>query len=360
MQNERMDLETVALPDSVYDIDLDWFRAALDAAGHDVEVTSIERLDVVHATCTKARFKLTYKQETSLPKRMILKGAFEDHSERMAFMYQNEARFYGQIAPLLPIRCPKSYWAGIDPGGWRAAELLEDLTLRDVTFCRAQDPFGFDHVRQRLDQLAALHAQTWESDRFAEGGTWAWINSRFDEDSMGYARYYLEAERWQKYMEKPRGVAVSTRLQDRDWMESALMRLAELEASGPVCLIHGDTHPGNLYLEADGTPCFLDPALSRTAWWMEVTYHIIASLDIADRRNWDRALLAHYLDRLAQEGGPVVQFDEAWLRFRQAAAYGLFIFLINETTFQTEATNTCYAARFGTAAIELDTIGALA
>lgn len=353
-------METVALPASVYEIDGDWLNAALCAAGHDVKVVSAERLDVVHATCTKARFALAYDRPTDLPDRMILKGAFEDHSERLAFMYQSEARFYGQVAQHLPLNCPRAFWAGIDPGGWRAAELLEDLTLREVQFCRAQEGFDFDHARQRLEQLAALHGSTWQSQEFSPGRAWAWIEPRFGEMSMGYVRHYLQPDRWTNYMELPRGVAVAEPLRQREWMERALTYLAQLEREDHCCLIHGDTHPGNLYLEADGTPCFLDPALSRSAWWLEVTYHIVASLDIVDRRRWDRSLLAYYLDRLAQEGGPTIKLEAGWQRFRQAIAYGLFIFLINETTFQTEATNTCYTARFGTAAIDLDTIGALA
>ncbi|KHK89134.1 hypothetical protein LK12_22530 [Novosphingobium malaysiense] len=353
-------METMPLPASVYDIDLDWLEGAIRAGGRDVEVLSAKRLDVIHTTCTKARFELSYDREAGLPARMILKGAFEDHSERLKDMYQSEARFYGQIAPEVPLNCPRSFWAGIDPGGWRAAVLMEDLNERNVTFCRAQEPFGFDHVRQRLEQLAALHASTWNSPKFADTGPWSWIEPRFGAFTGGYNDYYLEPARWNSYMELPRGLAVSRQLHDRDWMASALARIGELEAQDPFCLIHGDTHPGNLYIDADGTPAFLDTALSRSAWWVEIHYHIIASLDIADRRRWERALLGHYLDRLEAEGGPRIHFDDAWQRYRQGIAYGLFIFLINETTFQTEATNTTYTARFGTAALDHDTIGALA
>ena len=42
-------------------------------------------------------------------------------------------------------------------------------------------------------------------------------------------------------------------------------------------------------------------------------------------------------------------FEPAWDDYRRELVYGLFIFLINETRFQTEATNTAYAARFGAA-----------
>ena len=36
-------------------------------------------------------------------------------------------------------------------------------------------------------------------------------------------------------------------------------------------------------------------------------------------------LLAYYLDRLAEEGGPRMSFDEAWEDYCVAAAYGYFL-----------------------------------
>jgi hypothetical protein len=353
-------METISLPESVYDIDIDWLNAALHARGHQVNITRAERLDVVHMTCTKARFALEYDRDIGLPKRMIVKGAFEDHSERMKDMYQWEAKFYSLIAPQIGLNIPAAYWSGIDPGGWRAAILMEDLTARDVRFCRAQEPFDFDHSRRRLEMLAGLHASTWNSPKLLEGGEWDWVGSRFNEFSWGYNNYYLEPERWQQYVESPRGAAVSTLFHDAGWMRHALERIEQLIEGDPFCLIHGDTHNGNLYVDADGTPAFLDPTVSRAAWWLEVSYHLGCSIDIANRRRWEGPLLMHYLDALERAGGPRIDFDHAWLRYRQGLAYGYFIFIINETTFQTEATNTAYAARFGAAMVDHDTIRLLA
>ena len=61
------------------------------------------------------------------------------------------------------------------------------------------------------------------------------------------------------------------------------------------------------------------------------------------------------LDALEREGGPRIDFDHAWLRYRQGLAYGYWVFIINETKFQTESTNTAYAARFGAAMVDHDT-----
>lgn len=353
-------MQPISLPDSIYDIDADWLSRALRAGGHEVTVTGVERLDVIHTTCTKARFRLTYDRDIGLPERMILKGGFEPHSERMQAISQWEARFYAEIAPHVPLVVPRAYYSGVEPGGWRAATLMEDLTLRGVTFCRAQEPFGFDHLCRRLDQLARFHAQTWNSPDLAPGGRWDWVSERLGDNAWEFNEYYLEPERWAACIASPRGAAVSRQFQDGAWMRHALRRLTEFGATDPTCLNHGDTHPGNLYVEQDGTPGFFDVIVMRGPWWSEIAYHLVASIDIANRRAWEGALLSHYIVRLADAGGPRLDFDEAWLRYRQAIAYGLFVFLVNEATFQTEATNTAYAARFGIAAIDHDTAGLLA
>jgi hypothetical protein len=82
----------------------------------------------------------------------------------------------------------------------------------------------------------------------------------------------------------------------------------------------------------------------------DVAYHLTASLDLLDRPRWEEALLSHYLHCLEKFGVTrPPSFEEAWQAYRRELVYGLFIFLIHETGFQSEATNTAYAARFGAA-----------
>jgi hypothetical protein len=119
-------------------------------------------------------------------------------------------------------------------------------------------------------------------------------------------------------------------------------------------MIHGDTHLGNLYIEADGTPGFFDAQVARTAWHHEVSYHIVCAADLADRAQWERPLLEHYLAELRATGVDAPAFDAAWLDYRRSITWGLFIFLTNEVRFQTESVNTAYAARFSQAALDHD------
>jgi aminoglycoside phosphotransferase (APT) family kinase protein len=165
---------------------------------------------------------------------------------------------------------------------------------------------------------------------------------------------YLVSDVWSHYMALPREAATSTQFHDRDWMEYALRRIGEIQRDQPQCLIHGDTHLGNLYIDENGSPGFFDAQVARTAWHHEVSYNIVCASDLADRVNWERPLLEIYLAALQSCGVATPSFDDAWLDYRRSLVWGLFIFLTNETKFQTEAINTAYAARFSQAALDHD------
>src|SRR3546814_1008655 len=47
---------------------------------------------------------------------------------------------------------------------------------------------------------------------------------------------------------------------------------------------HGDMHLGNLYVDAEGTPGFLDAQPRLGAWSIDVSYFLIAGLDLVARR----------------------------------------------------------------------------
>lgn len=346
--------DALPLPLTVEEVDSAWLTRALRQHLPDVTVTQSEVVDVILGTSTKIRVRLSVKGQgaESIGATLIVKGGFEEHSPQMAAMYANEARFYADIQPLIPMPSPTAYFTGTDPGSHQSIVIMEDLKRPGVEFCDALRPQGFDQIARRLEAMADYHASTWDSPHFRTGGRWADIESRFDGWGLTYMRRYLVPDVWAHYMALPRGAAVSTRLHDRNWMERALVRIGEIQHRQPRCLVHGDTHLGNLYILEDGSPGFFDAQVARTAWHHEVSYHIVCAADLEDRGVWERELLNIYLAALAGNGGPRLDPEAAWLDYRQSIVWGLFIFLTNEVRFQTEAVNTAYAARFGQAALD--------
>lgn len=351
-------MSDMALPITPEGITPEWLQAALRWRHPGVVVQAVAVQDVILGTSTKIRVRPTYAPgaDAGLPATLIVKGGFESHSPSMKGTYLAEICAYRDVLPFVDMHTPRCFYAGSDPASHQSIVVMEDLVPRQAVFLHAQQPQRPDQVARRLEAMARYHAQTWNSPAFAPGERWAHIVSRHEGFGVVYHERYLVPEVWQHYMASPRGAAVSTRLHDVAWMRRALHALGEYHRRFPACLMHGDTHLGNLYEEADGTPGFLDMQVARAPWFMDVTYHIVCALDIDERPKAEAALLKHYLGALKGHGVDAPTFDAAMAAYRREIAYGLFIFLINETRFQTEAINTAYTARFGAAALEHGTI----
>lgn len=249
-------------------ITAEWLTQALRERYPAVTVERLRIVDVMPGTSTKIRVHVdlgAVGRRAGLPSSLIVKGGFEAHSPSMAPMYLTEMRFYRDVQPHVDLPSPRCYYAGTDPASHQSIVILEDLRQSGATFLHAQQPQRPEQVARRLSAMARYHAQTWNSREFARGGRFDWIGGRHEGWSVVYQQRYLEADVWRSYMESPRGAAVSTALHDRRWMAAALRELSEYHRRWPVCLCHGDTHLGNLYVGADGSPGFFDAQVARGA-----------------------------------------------------------------------------------------------
>jgi hypothetical protein len=349
------------LPIELEDITRDWLQAALRSYAPDVEVRSYEFVDFMRTTCTKIRIKLDLvnnRTDAPIPDSVILKGGFEPHSRILKTMHENEVHGYADILPELKLRAPKSYFADYDPDREQGIVIMEDLVQRGVDFCSALKPQGFDAIALRLEELARFHAQSWASPDFAPGRRWDWVED-MPLTQRNYFDRYLTPEVWAKYTRMPRGAAVSVRFHDREWMRDALNRMAALSAQLPHCIIHCDTHLGNLYVDVDGTPGFYDMLVSRAPSMLEIAYHLGCGLDTSDRRRLEGPLIEHYLGALRGCGVSPPTFEDAFRYYKMFLAFGYCIFIINEDIFQPEEVNTAYTARFSAAMLDHDTAGLL-
>jgi hypothetical protein len=349
------------MPLTIEEITPEWLTQALRTRAPEAGVESVEVVDVMHSTTTKVRLRLGLDaggRRAGLPEVVILKGGFEPHSRNveMTNMHEKEVRGYRDVFPAMPLPTPACYFADYDRERRQGIIIMEDLVGRGVTFCHASRPQTPDQVARRLTALARFHAKSWGSAEVRPGGRWAYLDD-FLESMQPFFDHNIAPQTWGRFCAAPRGAAVSVRFHDRAWMADAHARMVRFSQTLPHCVLHGDTHLGNLYVDPDGTPGFFDTLASRGPGMMEVTYHVSAALDAADRRDAERPLVQHYLDELAHHGVEAPPIEEAMRQYGVLLLYGYFIWMTTESHYQTESVNTANAARVGAAMLDHDTIG---
>jgi hypothetical protein len=244
----------------------------------------------------------------------------------MAPLYANEVAFYLRIRPELDLEAPGVYGGGFDPETTHFALLLEDLSLRQARFPNVTQPITVENARALLDTVASLHGRYWRSPRF--GGDLAWVETHLEGDLAammnGLATVYIQHEIDNENFKRELVQRLRTTGPE---MLAGVQAVQRHQASLPQTLLHGDTHLGNTYMLPDGRAGLLDWQLMVRGYVMhDVNYFITTALSIEDRRNHERDLLAYYLDRLRAAG--VAQpptFDEAWLEYRRALVWGVYI-----------------------------------
>lgn len=350
------------LPVTVEGVTTGWLNAALRTRAPGITIRDSQLMDTTFSTCSKLRFRLDRDRAAiaaGIPELVIVKGGFEEQGRRYHHMHEREVRGYRDVYPHVPLPHPACYFAEYDPKALQGIIIMEDLVAKGVEFCHATKPQTHEQVARRLSALARFHAATWSSPEIEPGGRWGDIVEFFSV-MQGFFDEKASPENWARFLSMPRGVATSRLFRDRDWLLRSWQAMRAYSDGLPHCVLHGDIHLGNLYIEPDGTPGFLDTLASRGPGMLEVAYHIAGSLDVADRPRWEGALVQHYLDELRRAGAEAPAFDHAMQQFAVFQLYGLFIWMTTESHYQAEAVNTVNAMRSTLAMLDHDTAEHLA
>ena len=275
------------LPTEIEDLTADWFSKALTR-----EVTEATVVDRSSGTTGRARVVL--RGDAGVPESVFVKLPPFDEQQRALVdqtgMGVAEARFYRDLAGAVAVRVPGAWFAGTDDHDY--VMVLEDLVAAG---CRFPSPDDDDIANRALDiveQLAALHAPFWESERFATGGDLEWLSERGSRGGGGGRKFVR--------------LAVET-IGDR--FGDAFRRLADIYLSrapdivqlwreGASTLVHGDSHIGNLFVDvaAGDRTGFLDWAVvCRAPGIRDVVLRLVqlrtGRRSRAHRARFDRSLL---------------------------------------------------------------------
>lgn len=352
----------VAFPQQPEDLTPEWMTWALDRNYPGVVVESTKVVDIMAATATKIRLKLTYNQagrDAGLPDTLIIKGPFGRNVDDMEHTFSDEMRGYKYIVSDIGLNTPKCYFA--EKQGKNPLMIIEDLATPDCTFGRPQKPLSFKQAQSLLDLLARLHARYWNHEGLADDGEFGWILRPVTDWHLDYMNMVMEPDNWSFYMGLPRGTAIPQALASNPHrLKEALYQQVEFHRSGPQTLGHGDAHIANIYFNNKGGG-ILDWEMRRCPWYHDVTYFLLTSLDVLDRRKWLPALLQYYLDQLAGYGIAAPSYEEAFYCLRRELIYGYVLFITNGDghQFWSESMNSAVTVRYAMAAEEYDMMSAI-
>jgi hypothetical protein len=270
--------------------------ATLDGVGTEVlsvllgrRVTSACRLGGTEGTTDRVRLALT---GDGVPASVFVKLHSHQLGNRLfgglAQLGETEVRFYGDRPD---VEAPLAHAAAFDPRTGRFLLVLEDLEARGARFADTTVPLSADEAALALDALRAVHGTPPP----------AWARTNFADPMLGVITRALGP-----LSKRVEGVSEAA------WVLRDYPAVARALDAGPAALLHGDPHPGNLYL-VDGRVGFLDwQCVRRGDPLRDVTYLMVLGLTPEDRAKHERDLLAHYR---AGTG------SDDWDTYRRMAAY---------------------------------------
>ncbi|BBZ42425.1 phosphotransferase [Mycobacterium conspicuum] len=278
-------------------------------------VRSVRVLSSDAGTSSRARLVLT---GSGVPESVFVKLSAKTAATRLigelGRLGHTEVRFYTQLAPQIS-GVPQAYGAAFDPWTGRYLLVLEELPAASCEFPDTLHPLSVDQASLVVELLANLHATFWDRLPRDGRGPLGWLYTPSGDvtslltGSLMHTSIKRLAERTTIPVDKGAFIADNYRA------------VAALIDKPPHTVMHGDAHPGNMYFHG-GKAGLLDwQAVRRGHPSRELAYTLITSLTPEDRQSAQRELLDDYRRALAAAGGPELDREELWLRYRQAALY---------------------------------------
>lgn len=338
-------------PRSVGDLDARTLSGLMERT-----VTSVSILGGDAGTSSRARLALTGRD---VPDTVFVKLPAETAATRLmgelGRLGDTEVRFYRQLRPELD-GAPAAYASAFDRLTGRYVLVLEDLPADDCLFPDTLHPLHRDQAALVMELLARLHATFWgRLSAPGQPGPFDWVYTPSADHTSMLTGTLLKTS--------ARRIAQNSDIpvQYGSFIDENYRAAARLIDEPPHTIMHGDAHPGNLYFR-NGAAGLLDwQAVRRGHPSRELAYTLVTSLTPADRQDAQRDLLDVYRRALAAAGGPDLDREDLWHRYRQAALYAYVAALITAGMGGMQNEDIAYEGlRRGVAALQdLDTVALL-
>ncbi len=284
---------------------------------------AVRKTDIqsVSSNCNNFIIEVDWEAGCDMPTSLFLKLPCPELMTRwfcnVIRVWELECRFFLNFRDDFPIRLPKTY--AITTRGSRFV-LLEENLHADPSVVLHTNPdmlVGPDlaKVHKCLDAFARFHAfyndrPRQEQEQRLPYHTHPFISPVMKEISRAINKAAIKPCRDGYPDAFPEEAAEMYRLAMAHWD-----RLLEVWYSGPLSLIHGDSHLGNFFVDGDRMGMIDFQAAQWSKGVRDVQYFLIDSLPIEVLAANEQALVRYYSEQLIRHGVST-SFEEVWDQYR--------------------------------------------
>lgn len=315
------------VPTTPKEITVSWLSQILQ---HDVSSFKI-RKTTLDETTSKVFVVIDYRDgvecaETERPKHLCLKGSFNPQSMGQEWagilqrLFRREVEFFNDVQHSLGgnLRTPRIWGSTTSASPFQAVLAMEDLSQR-CHFLDGIEPWDVNRVKEGVGQLAVLHAATW--------GKTLKDHPRLTPDIYEQSIIDL-ADQWDTVVCGEDRPEVPKDIKSGQRTVPALKKHFASKNPRFSCVLHGDPHPWNTYIDEHGKLCFLDWQTAHIgSAFHDVAYFVAGALSVEDRRRHELSIIAHYVEMLGCHGGPslfmTTQDGEVMTEYKKSLLTGI-------------------------------------
>ncbi|MFT5575866.1 MAG: aminoglycoside phosphotransferase (APT) family kinase protein [Bermanella sp.] len=299
-------------------------------------ISSVQKQDIPSVSSNCNNVVLTIAQEGSpvLPQSLFVKLPLPSLLTRWFFnvigSWELESHFCKHVAPKVPLRTPKTYATHCEGSRFFLIQenLHDDPSVKLFTNPDMMTGPSLDIARRCLDAFARLHACHYDLDTAGREAILPFSKHLFLGGQMGLISRGLNRMSLDPCMKAapgiiPPAIEASYRKTLENWD-----KMLEFWFSGPLSLLHGDSHLGNFFVSGDEMGMLDFQAVHWGKGIRDVQYFLIYSLPADILAANEQELVRYYVERRAVYG-TAINFDTTWQEYRSLTYQTLMTMVVS-------------------------------
>jgi hypothetical protein len=268
------------------------------------------------------RIELGYEGDaSSAPSTLVGKfPAADEQARAMAGAqgaYYSEVMFYREFAKRTQMRTPHIYASELSADKTTFLLLMEDLSPAEP----GSQLVGESRERSSLAlcEAAKLAAAFYGDDSI---GCLDYVMTAARDDGGAFGQALME-QSWPGFLDRfGHGLSAQCIAFGERYVSGHAHFVSRLQ--GPKTLAHGDFRSENILFDGDRAITVDWQTQSESSVMTDAAYFLGGSVEVEDRRIWEKELIEQYRGKLAHYGVEL-SFQDCWEQYREYAMHGLMI-----------------------------------